>query len=90
MAASSCTAFMSEVCGTFVMIAFGLGSVAQSVLSNKKAGNELSINLAWGLGVTMGVFVAAAGSGAHLNPSVTLSHIVHGKCRIMRGLQLSE
>ena len=79
---------MSEVCGTCVMIAFGLGSVAQSVLSDEKAGNELSINLAWGLGVTMGVFVAAAGSGAHLNPAVTLSVVVHRKCGIVRGLQL--
>ena len=86
--ASSCTAFVSEVCGTFVMIAFGVGSVAQAVLSEKKAGNELSINLAWGLGVTMGVFVAAAGSGAHLNPVVTLSLVVHGKCGVIRGLQL--
>jgi len=63
----------AEFFGTFVLIALGVGVVAQVVLSGQSAGNYLSINLGWGLGVTMGVYVAAGVSGAHLNPAVTVA-----------------
>jgi len=63
----------AEFLGTFVLIIFGCGSVAQVVLSRQQNGEYLSINLAWGLGVTMGVYVAGGVSGAHLNPAVTLA-----------------
>ncbi len=63
----------AEFLGTFVLIAFGAGVVAQVVLSEEKNGSYLSINLAWGLAVTMGVYVAGGVSGAHLNPAVTLA-----------------
>jgi MIP family channel proteins len=63
----------AEFLGTFVMIALGAGVVAQVVLSNNANGTYLSINLAWGIAVTMGVYVAAGVSGAHLNPAVTLA-----------------
>jgi MIP family channel proteins len=63
----------AEFLGTFVLIAFGAGVVAQVVLSNKENGSYLSINLAWGLAVTMGIYVAGGVSGAHLNPAVTLA-----------------
>jgi glycerol uptake facilitator protein len=36
-------------------------------------GNHDSISWAWGLGVTLGVYVAARLSGAHLNPAVTVA-----------------
>lgn len=63
----------AEFLGTFVLIAFGCGVVAQTLLSKQAAGQCLSINLGWGLGVTLGVYVAAGVSGAHLNPAVTLT-----------------
>jgi MIP family channel proteins len=63
----------AEFLGTFVLLMFGIGVVAQFVLGGGKAGQYLSINLAWGLGVTMGAYVAAGVSGAHLNPAVTLA-----------------
>ena len=56
---------------------FGVGVVAQVVLSQQTAGTYLSINLAWGLAVTMGCYVAGGVSGAHLNPAVTLALAVH-------------
>src|SRR5262249_37495199 len=56
---------------------FGVGVVAQVVLSNQQNGQYLSINLGWGLGVMMGAFVAGGISGAHLNPAVTLALAVH-------------
>jgi MIP family channel proteins len=63
----------AEFLGTFVLIVFGIGSVAQAVLSGKAGIEHLSINLAWGLAVTMGCYVAGGVSGAHLNPAVTLA-----------------
>ena len=68
---------LAEFLGTFVLIVFGVGVVAQVVLSKQTAGTTLSINIAWGLAVTMGCYVAAGVSGAHLNPAVTLSLAVH-------------
>jgi len=68
---------LAEFLGTFVLIVFGVGVVAQVVLSRGAAGSYLSINLAWGLAVTMGCYVAAGVTGAHLNPAVTLALAVH-------------
>jgi MIP family channel proteins len=64
---------LAEFLGTLVLIAFGAGVVAQVVLSGEKNGVYLSINLAWGFAVTMGIYVAGGVSGAHLNPAVTFS-----------------
>jgi MIP family channel proteins len=63
----------AEFLGTFVLIAFGTGVVAQVVLTSKDGGSILSIHLAWGLAVMMGIYVSAGVSGAHLNPAVTLA-----------------
>ena len=67
----------AEFLGTFVLIVFGSAVVAQVVLSGGSHGGYLSINLAWGLAVMMGVYVSAGVSGAHLNPAVTLALAVH-------------
>ena len=63
----------AEFLGTFALIVFGVGVVAQVVLGNQQHGEYLSINLGWGLAVVMGVYIAGGVSGAHLNPAVTLS-----------------
>ncbi|OFW43342.1 MAG: hypothetical protein A3J29_20205 [Acidobacteria bacterium RIFCSPLOWO2_12_FULL_67_14b] len=67
----------AEFLGTFVLIAFGAGVVAQTVLSKDVNGSYLAINIGWGLGVTFGIYTAAGVSGAHLNPAVTLALAVH-------------
>jgi MIP family channel proteins len=67
----------AEFLGTFTLIVFGVGVVAQVVLSRESNGQYLSINLGWGLAVTMGAYVAGGVSGAHLNPAVTLALAVH-------------
>jgi MIP family channel proteins len=63
----------AEFLGTFVMITFGVGVVAQAVLSKNAAGSSLTIQLGWGLAVMLGVYIANGITGAHLNPAVTLA-----------------
>lgn len=61
----------AEFAGTMILILFGVGVVAQ--VSAAGIGDHDSIAWAWGLGVTLGVYVAGRISGAHLNPAVTLA-----------------
>ncbi len=70
---------LAEFLGTFVLITFGIGVVAMVVLFPSTTPGEVihggytNITLAWGLAVTMGIYVAGSISGAHLNPAVTLT-----------------
>jgi glycerol uptake facilitator protein len=61
----------AEFAGTMILILFGVGVVAQVAAAG--IGDHDSIAWAWGLGVTLGVYVAARTSGAHLNPAVTIA-----------------
>jgi glycerol uptake facilitator protein len=61
----------AEFLGTMILILFGCGVVAQVVAGG--LGDHDSIAWAWGFGVTLGVYVAARLSGAHINPAVTLA-----------------
>jgi glycerol uptake facilitator protein len=73
---------LAEFLGTFVLILFGTGVVAMVVLfpsgtpGETVHGGFTNITLGWGLGVTMGIYVAGRISGAHLNPAVTLAFAV--------------
>lgn len=68
---------LAEFLGTLVLLTFGLGVVAQTVLSRQAAGSMLSINICWGIAVAMGCYVSAGVTGAHLNPAVTIALAVH-------------
>ncbi|XP_023057417.1 aquaporin-7 isoform X3 [Piliocolobus tephrosceles] len=70
--------FLAEFMSTYVMMVFGLGSVAHMVLS-KKYGSYLGVNLGFGFGVTMGVHVAGHISGAHMNAAVTFANCALGR-----------
>jgi len=61
----------AEFAGTFILILFGVGVVAQVVAG--ATGDHDSIAWAWGLGVMLGVYVAGKISGGHLNPAVTIA-----------------
>ncbi|TCC24895.1 MIP/aquaporin family protein [Kribbella speibonae] len=61
----------AELAGTFILILFGVGVVAQVVAGG--IGNHDSISWAWGLGVTLGIYTAGRMTGAHLNPAVTIA-----------------
>lgn len=70
---------LAEVLCTYVMMAFGLGSVAQVVTGQGAFGEFLSINLGFGLGVAMGVHVGGKVSGAHMNAAVSFTMCVFGR-----------
>ncbi len=73
--------FVAEVIGTALLILFGNGVVANVVLARTKGhgGGWLLITAGWGMGVFIGAFCAAAVSGAHLNPAVTVAMLIAGK-----------
>ena len=70
---------IAEFLGTTVLILFGNGVVAMVMLFGTGVPGEIvkggytNITLAWGLAVTMGVYIAGKITGAHLNPAVTVS-----------------
>ncbi|MEU5883776.1 MIP/aquaporin family protein [Spirillospora sp. NPDC047279] len=67
----------AEFAGTMILILFGVGVVAQVVAGG--IGDHDSISWAWGIGVILGVYVAAAVSGGHINPAVTFALAVFNR-----------
>ncbi len=82
--------FISEVVGTALLIILGGGVVANVVLAKTKGfnGGWLLINFGWGLAVYVGV-VAAAVSGAHLNPAVTVGIVASGADEFVPGVAVT-
>ncbi|KAJ8395553.1 hypothetical protein AAFF_G00030340 [Aldrovandia affinis] len=72
---------LAETLSTYVMMTFGLGTVAQVVTGGGVFGDYLSINLGFGLGVAMGVHIAGTVSGAHMNAAVSFTMCMFGRLR---------
>jgi len=76
---------IAEFFGTMVLILFGDGCVAVFGLFSTKLGVGIGadtwpiIVFGWGFAVMLGIYVAGAISGAHINPAVTLAFAVRGK-----------
>src|SRR5258708_17946852 len=76
---------IGEFFGTMVLILFGDGCVAVFGLFGKSQGVGIGadtwpiIVFGWGLAVMLGIYVAGAISGAHINPAVTLALAVRGR-----------
>lgn len=77
---------LGEFAGTFILIMFGVGSVAMAVAALPESGRGefdtaswLIIAFGWGFGVTFGVYAAGGITGAHINPAVTLAFAIRGK-----------
>ncbi|XP_028304599.1 aquaporin-9a isoform X2 [Gouania willdenowi] len=76
--------FLAEMLGTFVLVVFGCGSVAQSVLSRNTLGEPLTVHIGFSVGLIMAVYVAGGVSGGHVNPAVSLAMVVLGKLKIWK------
>ena len=74
-------AYISEIIGTALLIILGNGVVANVVLNKTKGHGSgwIVITFGWAMAVFAGVFTAAAGSGAHLNPAVSVAMAFLGK-----------
>lgn len=70
--------FLAETLGTFVLVLFGDGAVAQVVLGRANKGDLffggfLNIAFGYGLALMIGICISGGVSGGHLNPAVTLA-----------------
>src|SRR5947209_13398999 len=79
---------IGEFFGTMVLILFGDGCVATFALFTKLGPGGAATPFAntwpviifgWGFAVMLGIYVAGAISGAHINPAVTLALAARGK-----------
>ncbi|MCL4117717.1 UNVERIFIED_CONTAM: hypothetical protein GTU68_002343 [Idotea baltica] len=73
--------FISEMIGTLFLILLGNGVVANVVLNDTKgnASGWIVITFGWAMAVFAGVVISQEGSGAHLNPAVTIGLALVGK-----------
>lgn len=67
--------FTGELIGTFILVFFGCGSVAVSVLFGAFS-SLFEVAFIWGLAVIFGIFSARSFSDAHLNPAVSIAMLI--------------
>ena len=76
-------AFTGEVLGTFLLVLFGCGAVAVSVLFGAHQG-LMPVATAWGIGVTLAIYLTRHLSCAHLNPAVSVAMVVGQRMSIQK------
>ena len=68
-------ACVAEAIGTFLLVLFGTGAVAASVMTDAHMG-LWQVAVVWAIGVSIAIYVTSSTSGAHLNPAVSLAFAV--------------
>ncbi len=68
-------AFIGEAVGTYILVLFGIGSVAAAVATGAQVG-LWQVAVVWAFGVALAIYVTANVSGAHLNPAVSLAFAI--------------
>ncbi|KAI8814340.1 aquaporin-like protein [Cladochytrium replicatum] len=63
---------LAEMCGTFLLVLFGTGTIASLVLSDALFG-LWELGAAWGFGTALAIYSTASISGAHLNPAISFA-----------------
>ena len=77
-ATESLSEFLGEFTGTCILVFFGCGSVAVTVLFSAHSG-LLQIAAVWGAAVTIAIYSTRHMSCAHLNPAVSIAMVVAGR-----------
>lgn len=67
-----------EFVGTFILVFFGVGAVNAAVVTGAQTG-LWQVAVVWAIGVSLGIYSAAALSGAHINPAITLVAAVYDR-----------
>ena len=67
--------FLGEMIGTFILVFFGCGAVAVTVLFSSHSG-LFQISAVWGVSVALAIYVTRHISCAHLNPAVSIAMVV--------------
>ena len=75
--------FFGELIGTFLLVFFGCGSVAVTVLFSAHTG-LFQVAAIWGLGATMAIYATRHLSCAHLNPAVSVAMVLGRRMTVRR------
>ena len=70
---------VAEAVGTFILVFFGCGSVHAAVLMGAQTG-LWQVAIVWGVAIMIAVYVVGGVSGAHINPAITLTLAMWGRC----------
>jgi glycerol uptake facilitator protein len=73
---------VGEFIGTFILVFFGCGAVAVSILFQSYSG-LFQIAMIWGIAVSLAIYASRGLSCAHLNPAVSIAFVLAGRmsCR---------
>ena len=75
--------FLGELIGTFILVFFGCGSVAVTVLYYAHTG-LFQIAALWGIAVTLAIYATRNISCAHLNPAVSIAMVVANRMSVKK------
>lgn len=75
--------FAGELLGTFILVFFGISSVAVTVLFSAHSG-LLQVALVWGIGVSLAIYCTRHLSCAHLNPAVSFAMVIAGRMSLRK------
>ncbi|MCG8430436.1 MAG: aquaporin family protein [Candidatus Omnitrophica bacterium] len=70
--------FIGEVIGTGILVTFGCGAVAVSILYGAHTG-LFQVAMTWGFAVTLAVYATRHLSYAHINPAVSVAMVCAGR-----------
>lgn len=76
--------YLAQFWGTFFLLFFGNSTNAATffnagqTLDYQTVARYLSLTIAWGFGLTLGLYVSMGISGGHLNPAVTVTNAIFG------------
>jgi glycerol uptake facilitator protein len=75
--------FLGELMGTFMLVFFGCGTLAVTVLFSAHAG-LFQVAILWGIGVALAIYATRHLSCAHLNPAVSIAMVAGGRMSAAR------